>query len=102
MNTETRRLLTRWQSLRDGKGVERATSVARGLWLAGLALFLFVVFGIYFSLPVVAVTVAAAVMGWVIAESNALRLRIAQWATVASYIDWSRVSDDLAGNQQDD
>lgn len=102
MNPEARRLLTRWQSLRDGKGMERATSVARGLWLAGLALFLFVFLGIYFSFPEVAVTVAAAVMGWVIAESNALRLRIAQWATVASYIDWGRVGDDLAGHQQDD
>jgi hypothetical protein len=34
-------------------------------------------------------------MGWVVAESNALRTRLAQWPVFMTYIDWKRVDEDL-------
>ena len=43
------------------------------------------------------VAIAAAVTGWVIAESNALRTRLAQWPIFKSYIDWKKVEEDLRG-----
>jgi hypothetical protein len=97
MDTGTKQLLNRWESLRSGAGLARATSVARALWLLGLALFLVVVIGLYCMLPPIVLVAISAVMGWVIAERNALKSRIAQWPTFASYIDWARVSNDLGG-----
>lgn len=43
------------------------------------------------------VAVAAAAMGWVIAERNALRTRLGQWPIFKTYIDWNRVEEDLRG-----
>ena len=100
MDPATKRLLSRWQSLRTEVGLKRAASVARWLWLVGLILALVVAFGLYYELPPLAVAAAAAAMGWVIAERNALNLRISQWPVVASYIDWGRVTDDLGGDQE--
>jgi hypothetical protein len=34
------------------------------------------------------------VAGWVVAERNALRLRISQWPIFSAYIDWDRVHQD--------
>ena len=69
--------------------------MARVLWVVGLVLFLFVVLGVLYHLHPALIAVAAAVMGWVVAERNALRTRIAQWPIFKSYIDWRRVQDDL-------
>ena len=95
MNNETKQLLSRWQSLEKDGGLRRADSMARGLWIVGLVLFLFVVFGVVYQLHPALIAVAAAATGWVVAERNALRTRIAQWPTFKSYIDWKRVQDDL-------
>lgn len=95
MTSETKQLLTRWQSLEKDGGLQRAASTARVLWIAGLVLFMFVVFGVVYRLHPALIAVAAAIMGWVIAERNALRNRAAQWPILKSYIDWKRVQDDL-------
>ncbi len=36
-------------------------------------------------------------MGWVVAESHALRTRLAHWPIFKSYIDWKKVEEDLRG-----
>lgn len=90
----------RWQSLEKGDGLRRASSIARLLWFVGLALFLCVVFGIVYRVHPAAVAVAAAVMGWIAAERNALRTRGVQWPILMRYIDWKRVQDDLSGDDK--
>jgi hypothetical protein len=95
MTSETKQLLSRWQSLEKNGGLQRAASMARVLWIVGLVLCIFVVFGIVYRLHPALIAVAAAVMGWMIAERNALRTRAAQWPILKSYIDWKRVQDDL-------
>src|ERR1051325_11207244 len=95
MNAETKQLLTRLRSLEKGGGLRRADSTARVLWIVGLVLLLLVVFGLVYRLHPALLAVAAAVMGWVIAERNALRTRVAQWPIIRSYIDWKRVEQDL-------
>ena len=95
MTSETKQLLTRWQSLEQDGGLQRAASMARVLWIVGLVLCLFLVFGVVYRLHPALIAVAAAVMGWVISERNALRTRAAQWPIFKSYIDWKRVQDDL-------
>ncbi len=97
MNTETKQLLTRWQSLEKNDGLQRAGATARLLWIVGLVLCIFVVFAVVYRLHAAFVAVAAAGMGWVIAESNALRTRLAQWPIFKSYIDWKKVEEDLRG-----
>jgi hypothetical protein len=95
MTSETKQLLTHWQSLEKDGGIQRAASMARVLWIVGLVLFLFIVFGVVYRLHPALIAVAAAVMGWVIAERNALVTRAAQWPIFKSYIDWKRVQEDL-------
>jgi hypothetical protein len=97
MNTETRQLLIRWQSLEKDGGLQHAASRARALWFLGLGLCIFVVFAVMYRLHPAFATVAAAAMGWVVAESNALRTRVAQWPIFKTYIDWKRVEEDLRG-----
>jgi hypothetical protein len=97
MNTETKQLLTRWQSLDKNGGLQRAGATARTLRIVGLLLCIFVVFAVVYRLHPAFAAFAAAVMGWVIAESNALRTRLAQWPIFKSYIDWKKVEEDLRG-----
>lgn len=95
MDSTARRLLQRWQALRDGNALKRAASMARTLWVIGLLLALFAAYAIVARLSPVISAAAAGVCGWVIAESNALRTRIAQWPIFKEYVDWSRVQKDL-------
>ena len=97
MNSETRQLLSRWQSLEKDGGLQHVASRARVLWFIGLALCIFVVFAVIYRLHPALVAVSAAAMGWVIAETNALRARIAQWPIFKTYINWNRVEEDLRG-----
>ena len=97
MNTETKELLTRWQSLEKDGGLQRAGAASRTLRIVGLVLCIFVVFAVVYRLHPALVAVAAAVMGWMIAESNALRTRLTQWPIFKSYIDWKKVEEDLRG-----
>ena len=101
MNAETKQLLTRWHSLQGDDGFRRADSTARVLWLVGLVLCIFVVCGLTYRLQPAFIAVAAAVMGWVVAERNALRTRLAQWPIFKNYIDWNRVQEDLRNDDTD-
>lgn len=94
MNTETKQLLNRWQSLQKDGALRHAASLARALRFVGLALCIFVSFAVIYRLHPALVAVAATAMGWVIAEGNALRTRIAQWPIFKTYIDWKRVEED--------
>ena len=96
MDSHPKSLLLRWQSLEKGNGLQRASSLARVLSIAGFVLCLVVVFGIYYNWSPIAVAFAAAAMGFVIAECNALRSRSAQWPLFRRYIDWHRVEEDLS------
>jgi hypothetical protein len=95
MNTKSRNMLLRLLSLEEEDGLRRAKTVVRVLWFVGLALFIFIVIGIVDKLPSIAIAVAAAVMGWVIAERNALRIRLVQWPAIRRYVDWKLVEEDL-------
>ena len=97
MNTETKQLLSRWKSLEKDGALQHAASRAHALWFVGLALSIFVVFGVIYRLHPAFIAVGSAAMGWLIAESNALRTRIAQWSIFKTYIDWKRVEEDLRG-----
>lgn len=98
MDKDTKKLLARWQSLEKGDGLQRAGSMARILWFVGLVLCVLVVFGVAYGLHPAIVAVAAAAMGWIIAERNALRGRLAQWPTFRRYIDWNHVQEDLSSD----
>ena len=101
MNTETKNLLERWQSLDKDDGLRRADFTARMLWFVGLALFILVALGVVYGLHPAAVAVPAAAMGWVIAERNALRTRRVQWPIFKRYIDWNRVLEDLRNDDKE-
>jgi hypothetical protein len=94
VNPETKQLPTRWRFLEQGEGLQRATSTARVAGVVGFLLCAFVVFAIVYRLHPVAIALAAAGLGWVVAERNALRSRIAQWPILKRYINWKQVNED--------
>ena len=95
MDIETRKLLTRWQSLDKPDGLRRAEKMAVILRFVGHAIFLLVLMGVIYGFHPIAIAVAAFVSGWVDAEARALRTRIGQWPSCRRYIDWKRVEEDL-------
>jgi hypothetical protein len=95
VDIETKRLLARWHALSHADGLQRAKSMALTLWIVGLAVTIFVVVAIAKGFDATLIAVGAAVVGWIIAETNALRTRIAQWSTFKTYLDWQRIEKDL-------
>ena len=96
MDKPTRDTLERWEQLQSGDGLQSVGKVIKALWLCGSASTLFVVFSVAYGLSPIVVAIGAAVSGWIIAETNALRHRLSQWPTISRYIDWWRVRADLA------
>ena len=45
------------------------------------------------------IAIAATALGWIVAETNALRNRLTQWPIFKQYIDWQRVHQDI-GNPE--
>jgi hypothetical protein len=91
MQNHTNRLLIRLDSLEKGDGLRRAKWVGRVLLVVGLLLAIFIGFAVAYGLHPGFIAVAAAAVGWIIAERNALRSRISQWPIMRNYIDWRRV-----------
>lgn len=100
VNSETRRLLLRWKALAQPDALQRVKAMVRALWIAGLFVVVVVAIAIARELSPVLIACAAAVAGWLIAETNALRNRIAQWDIFRSYLDWGRIERDL-GSEPD-
>lgn len=95
VDAETKHLLLRWYSLSQSDSLRRAKSMALTLWIVGLVVFVLVAVAIARGASPVLIACGAAVAGWVIAETNALRTRIAQWDTFKKYLDWQRIEQDL-------
>jgi hypothetical protein len=95
MQNHTNLLLARLDSLEKGDGLRRAKLAGRALFLVGMALAIFVGFAVAYGLHPALIAAAAAAVGWIIAERNALRSRISQWPIMRNYIDWQRVHADL-------
>ena len=87
-------ILKRWQSLHEGGGLRQARRVTLILRVASLLALVAVFAGIALGVHPAIVALLAAAMGWLIAETNALRLRLAQWPIMEAYIDWARVRAD--------
>jgi hypothetical protein len=89
-------ILTRWMNLEEGTGLAKAKLASRYLSIASFTICIAIaLMGGYFELPWWVLVVPAVVVGWLIAERNALNTRVAQWPVYRKYIDWSRVRADL-------
>src|SRR5262245_3122725 len=95
VDAETKRLLLRWQALNKPDGLQRAKSMALTLWIFGFIVVIVIAVAIANGRSALWVTCGGVVVGWLIAETNALRSRIAQWRTFQRYLDWSRIEQDL-------
>lgn len=94
MDIPRKQLLKRWKSLQDGIGLVRSAKLARLLSASSFILVLLVTCAVAYRLSPILVAAVSAVTGWVIAERNALQLRVSQWPIFSEYIDWDRVRRD--------
>jgi hypothetical protein len=92
---ETKRLLLRWQALSKPGGLQRARSMALTLCIFGFIVAIVVAVAIVKGHSPVWVALGGVVVGWIIAETNALRSRIEQWDTFQRYLDWARIEQEL-------
>jgi hypothetical protein len=88
-------LLARWVALEDGDGVRLLTSRIRLLWAFGFVAWLAAMACVYYGATSWLALALAAVAGWLIAETNALRSRLEQWPSLRQYLDWQRIRDEL-------
>jgi hypothetical protein len=95
VDASTKQILMRWQSLADGSGLRRAALISRILSVFGLLLTGIAIYGSTLRLNASFTVAAALIAGWVVAEGNALRSRVAQWPIFTTYLDWGRVRQDL-------
>ena len=94
MDIPRKQLLKRWESLQDGTELARSAKLARLLSASSFLLVLLVTCAVAYRLSPIFVSAVSAVTGWVIAERNALQLRVSQWPIFSEYIDWDRVRRD--------
>jgi len=95
IDAETKRLLFRWQALNKPGGLQRAKSMALTLWIFGFIVVAVVAVAIANGHSAVLLVCGGAVVGWLTAEANAMRSRIAQWNTFQRYLNWERIEQDL-------
>jgi hypothetical protein len=95
IDAETKRLLARWHALSQSDALQRTRSMALTLKVVGVVVVILVVVAIANAVSPILVAIGAAVAGWVIAETNALRTRVVQWNTFQTYLDWNRIEKDL-------
>jgi len=96
MEADSRKtILRRWHALHQGEGLKHAMRVCRILWALGFIACLATIACVLLGLHPIFPTLISAVMGWLVAESNALRTRLSQWPVMESYINWDRVQSDL-------
>ena len=89
-------LLCRWVALERGDGIKRIRRITRSLSIGAFAICIAVgLASVYLGLPPLVFVFPGAVIGWLIAERNALESRLAYWPILRQYIDWSRVEKDL-------
>jgi hypothetical protein len=88
-------ILGRWLALKRGDGIVRARRVHAYLVLAAFVIFVpvFVASAIYDWHPLVTM-VPAILVGWLIAEANALKYRLDHVPIYREYIDWAKVERD--------
>lgn len=92
-------ILTRWAAIERGDGLVKCQKISRVLTIIGVAGCIAIVAGtMWLGWVAGAFGIAGILIGWVIAERNALDTRVADWPTYRQYIDWPRVHQDLATN----
>ena len=95
MDDAKRKVLGRWKALENSNGPPLAKRVVWVLDVAGITLCGFVAYAIYKQLNPIAIAAAAIIAGWVFAEVNALRTRIAQCPIFREYLRWDQIDADL-------
>ncbi|HEY2684107.1 MAG TPA: SoxR reducing system RseC family protein [Steroidobacteraceae bacterium] len=95
MKARANSLPKRLHYLEEGDGLRRAAFLSRMLFVVGMLLSVGAGLAIAFQLHPAIVGLAGLAVGYIIAECNALRSRIAQWPNFRNYIDWQRVREDL-------
>src|SRR5262245_53625905 len=93
---ERSEFLSRWSALESGSGLGEARAVSKRLSLSSLAICAFTaIAGLYFSPFSLVFVIPGIMIGYLIAERNALDSRAKQWAIFREYIDWPKVRQDL-------
>ena len=91
-------MLGAWVAIERGNGSARVLRTGRYLSFAAFAVTVATVLvSMNFELPRLVFFAPGVLVGWLIAERNALADRLSKWPILRQYIDWSHVDADLQG-----
>lgn len=88
---QERKTLKRWIAIEDGTGIDVATRIKRLLFVVGMCLSILILFSIVHGFHPAIVSVLSVLLGWSLAEGNALRSRIEQWPHIRKYLNWKLI-----------
>ena len=83
--------LKRWITLKDEKDLSGASTAVTTLFVLGAMLSILLAFLILLEVHSIFVAIVSLVLGWSIAERNALRTRIKLWPHLEKYLNWEAI-----------
>jgi len=92
MNKENHILQT-WLSLKEAGGLLKAKRASNILLIIGLVISILLVFSIFYRLNPIISVILSFILGWSIAERNALRIRIEMWPKLEKYLNWDVIQE---------
>jgi uncharacterized membrane protein YqgA involved in biofilm formation len=88
--------LKQWKALKEGGGMESASTKSASLFSVGALLSVVVVLLIYFQVHSSIVAIVSVAIGWIIAERNALNSRIEMWPKLEKYLNWEIINESIS------
>ena len=83
--------LQRWVAIEDSTGIDAALRMVKNLTVGSISLTILIVCAFYFNFHPAIVSVLSILLGWSVAERNALRSRIKLWPQLRKYLDWKLI-----------
>lgn len=87
MNQE-QKILQKWISIKDEGGISKAKKTKIILLLLGVILSVVVAIIFYYKLNPLFSIIPSVLLGWSVAERNALTSRIKSWSKLEKYLNW--------------
>ncbi len=92
MNEEQKMLQT-WVAIKEECGLSKAKKTNKILLFLGVVLSIVVTYIFYYKINPLFSILPSILIGWSIAERNALRARIESWPKLEKYLNWKLIQE---------
>lgn len=89
---EEHKILETWISIKEAGGPIKARKTVNLLLLIGISLSVLIAILVYLRVNPILYVALSIILGWSIAERNALTVRIKMWPKLDKYLNWELIS----------